>query len=155
MRSSRNACFALALAMLLVLPAAAQQAEPEEVEVDRNAALLLDEIRPTPGRDRLDTALVFSNQLGRDVRVGCRAFGRDGELVGRAGTRLPARGLRYLRASDFAPGGDFVGSVECLAGGRVLAEALLLTPAGATNLEVLQRARGRSTRIEFPLVANR
>ncbi len=152
---NRNACCALALTVALVLPAAAQQAPPEEVEVDRDAGLLLDDIHAAPDRDGLDTALVFSNQLEREVRVGCRAFGRDGQLVGRAGTGLPARALRYLRASDFAPGGDFVGSVECLAGGRVLAEALLLAPGGITNLEVLQRPRGRSTRLEFPLVANR
>lgn len=154
MRSSPK-CFALVIFAALTLPAAAQEALPEEVDVDRDGGLLLDEIDAAPDRDGLDTALVFSNQLDREVRVGCRAFGRDGQLLGRAGTGLPARGLRYLRASDFAPGGDFVGSVECLAGGRVLAEALLLAPGGITNLEVLQRARARSTRIEFPLVANR
>lgn len=148
-------CFALVMFAALTLPAAAQEALPGEVDVDRDAGLLLDEIDAAPDRDGLDTALVFSNQLDREVRVGCRAFGRDGQLLGRAGTGLPARGLRYLRASDLAPGGDFVGSVECLAGGRVLAEALLLAPGGITNLEVLQRARARSTRIEFPLVANR
>ncbi len=154
MRSSLK-CFALAIFAALTLPAAAQEALPGEVDVDRDAGLLLDEIDAAPDRDGLDTVLVFSNQLDREVRVGCRAFGRDGQLLGRAGTGLPARGLRYLRASDLAPGGDFVGSVDCLAGGRVLAEALLLAPGGITNLEVLQRARARSTRIEFPLVANR
>lgn len=153
MRALLHTLCAAAMAAALALPAAGQEAEPDELEVDRDPGQLLEDMHAD--RDAVESVLVFSNLLDRDVRVGCRAFGRNGRVVGRAGTGLPAHGLRYLRASDFAPGGDFIGSVQCVAGGRVVGEALLLTPLGISNLEVLQRGRKRSTQLEFPLVANR
>jgi hypothetical protein len=153
MRALLHLLCAVAMAGALALPVAAQEAEPGEVEVDRDPGALLEAIHAD--RDVVETALVFTNLLERDVRVGCRAFGRNGQLVGRAATGLPARGLRAILASDFAPGGDFVGSVQCVAGGRVLGEALLLAPGGISSLEVLQRPRNKSTGLEFPLVAQR
>ncbi|MEM9175706.1 MAG: hypothetical protein AAGC67_10765, partial [Myxococcota bacterium] len=104
--------------------------------------------------DTVNTALVFNNASGDVVHVFCRAFDADGAYEGRRVVRIPARGVRYLRASDFSSGGDFIGSAVCSSRARVAASAVLLAPGALTNLDVIQAdAWDEGNRVRFPLIA--
>jgi hypothetical protein len=156
----------LTLAVLLAAgPALAQDASiaraaelsvavevPDAPEIARDGGELAADLRSATDRDRdvADTALVFNNPGTGPAAVGCRGFDARGDYVGGAIVRIPARGLRYLRASDLSNGADFVGSAVCHSTSRLVAEAVLLAPSGATNLRVQQRR----LQVRFPVVAS-
>lgn len=122
------------------------------VEIDRTSAELGDELRPRDvDRDIADTALVFTNFSGTSARVRCVAYDRDGHAVGRAWVGVPALGVRYLLASDFANGADFIGHARCGTSRAVRGTAVFLG-GGITDLPAIQ-PRPYSGRIRFPLVA--
>ena len=106
--------------------------------------------RPVDDVDVADTALVFTNLSGRNARVKCVAFGKNGAPLGRAWLRLPALGLRYLLASDLSNDRDFVGHAQCAVAAGVKGSALFLGP-GLTDLPVLNP--DGPGRVRFPLVA--
>jgi hypothetical protein len=146
---------ALIVAMATASTASAQvsAADLPEVEIDRDADALRDEIRPRiKDIDLIDTVLVFTNTQSRSRPVRCLAFNRGGEPVGRTLTRLPANGVRYILASDLSNGRDFVGHVVCNTVGLVLPTGILLGPeienVGATVDEFESAAR-----LRFPVVA--
>ena len=147
----------LALISTTLLPLAAAQAqvsldastEPAR-EIARDAATLETELR-LPDRDRVDTALVFTNTGRERARVDCTAINRNGQRIGRIWLHVPPRGLRYALASDLSNGRHFVGSVECHAPSRVLGSAVLLAPLAMTDLRV-QQLQGIGT-ILFPVAA--
>ena len=134
-------------------PLAGAELQVPEIDVDRDGDALRDEIRPRPvDSDIADTALVFTNLTGNHVDVPCIARDQSGSLIGRTRTRLPARGLRYLRASDFSDGRDFVGHAECKSNGHAAATAVLFG-AEITDLPATSRRRGRGMHHRFPLIA--
>lgn len=136
--------------------AAALDAVPDEEapEIERDALDLQARLRERPtDRDSVDTALVFTNPGGDVAWVKCAGFDDRGRFVGAARTRVPIRGLRYLRASDVAGGRDFVGHVLCRSRGAVIGSAVLVG-AGLTDLDVQQRGAARRTLLRFPLVAS-
>jgi hypothetical protein len=151
----------LALAVLLAAgPALAQDTSTVEVaelsvavevpdapEIARDGGELAADLRSATDRDRdvADTALVFNNPGSGAAAVGCRGFDARGHYVGGAIVRIPANGLRYLRASDLSNGADFVGSAVS----RLVAESVFLAPSGPTDLRVLQRR----LQVRFPVVA--
>jgi len=128
--------------------AQADDSRPEtELRVDLREAMERD-------TDSVNTALVFNNGATEVVRVVCRAFDARGTYLGRRTLRVAARGVRYLRASDFSGGSDFIGSAVCSARGRVAASAILLAPGAITNLDVIQaHAWDDANRVRFPLIA--
>lgn len=113
------------------------------------------EVREAIERDTdvANTALVFNNTSTEDTTVICTAHGANGEFLGRRMARVPARGLRYLRASDLSSGADFVGSAVCSSRARVAASAVFLAPGSITNLDVIQAGPWDSHNIRFPLIA--
>ena len=118
----------------------------EELEVDMRAAVDRD-------TDVANTALTFNNVGVSAAIVVCRAFDGRGTALGIRAVHVPANGLRYLRASDFADGADFVGSAVCKSRVRVHGSAVFLAPGALTNLNVIHNVRKRVTTIRFPLVA--
>lgn len=137
--------------------ALAQEVADDGIEVTRSAEDL-NALAATPAdeQSRVETALVFTDLGGRATRVACRAHGADGAEVGRAFTRVPADGLRVILASDLSGGAPFAGRVTCFAGGRMMGKALLIAPAGMTQVgsNGVHVVRGVG-RIHFPLVATR
>lgn len=131
-------------------------AEPDPgplVEVDRDGDQLRDEIRPRPTDvDVADTALVFTNRSLRPVEIRCISRGHNGAIIGQAGTQVPASGLRYIRASDFSNGRDYVGSAECKSDRRIISSAILFGEE-ITRLDSKSRRRGRGMNHFFPVVA--
>ena len=124
-----------------------------EIEVERLGEDLRDEIRPRPvDTDVADTALVFTNHTGGVVYVKCVARDQGGNVVGRTRTRLPANGLRYLRASDFSNDRDFVGHATCKSTGHVTATGMLFGEE-ITDLPSQSRRQGRGMLHQFPLIA--
>lgn len=124
-----------------------------EIDIDRDGDALRDEIRPRPAdTDIADTALVFTSHVAKVVDVKCVARDQSGSVVGRIRTRLPAHGLRYLRASDFSDGRDFVGHAKCKSNGHVTATGMLFG-AEITDLPSKSRRRGRGMQHEFALIA--
>jgi len=124
-----------------------------QIDIERDGDALRDEIRPRPhDTDVADTALVFTSHVAQVVYVKCVARDQSGTVVGRTRTRLPARGLRYLRASDFSDGRDFVGHADCKSSGHVTATGILFG-AEITDLPSKSRRRGRGMQHEFPLIA--
>lgn len=124
----------------------------ETIEVDRNGDELRDEIRPRPTDvDITDTALVFTNRSHKVVKVRCISRTQDGAIIGQATTTVPAYGLRYIRASDFSEGRDYVGSAACKSNGRVVSGAILFGEE-ITQLNSDSRRRGRGMAHFFPVV---
>ena len=123
------------------------------VEVDRDGDQLRDEIRPRPTDvDVADTALVFTNRSQRTVEIRCISRGHNGSIIGQAGTHVPPSGLRYIRASDFSDGRDYVGSAECKSNRRVISSAILFGEE-ITRLDSKSRRQGRGMNHFFPVVA--
>jgi len=123
------------------------------VEVDRDGDQLRDEIRPRPiDTDRADTALVFTSRSQRMVEIRCISREHNGSIVGQAGTAVPPYGLRYIRASDFSGGRDYLGSAECKSDRRVASSAILFGEE-ITRLDSKSRRRGRGMSHFFPVVA--
>ncbi len=153
-RSSGSAAFAIMLlSLLFATHAMAQESEMPAIdilEVDRDSFSLQDELQEVD-RDLVNTALVFTNVGGRQLRVICRGFDGDGEPVGRVGLTIPGGGLRFALASDLSNGADFIGHVRCRARHRLRASSLLIAPSGITDLSAdMSRPRGG---IVFPVVA--
>jgi len=128
----------------------------EEVDIGRLEVELRVDITDAIERDTdvANTALVFNNAGRVATTVYCTAFSGNGEILGRGKTRVPAKGVRYLRASDLSDGVDFVGSAVCKARGRVTATSVFLAPGAITALDVKQYRRKRTSRMRFPLVAS-
>ncbi len=144
-----------AAALLLGSGMAAAQ-EVEAIDIGREEVQLRVDISDAIARDTdvANTALVFNNSGRVGTVVYCTAYAGNGDVLGRGKTRVPARGVRYLRASDLSDGVDFVGSAVCKARGRVTATAVFLAPGAITDIHVKQQKRGRSTRMRFPLIAS-
>ena len=123
------------------------------VQITRDATELTDALRPRPPEDAdvADTALVFTNEGGVPERVRCVGFNKNGRAVGRAWVAIPARGLRYLLASDLSYGRDFVGQVQCAAAVQIKGSAVLLGQ-NVTDLPAIQ-VQGTFGRLRFPVVA--
>ena len=147
----------VALLALAVAPSAAARdmldGGDDGIEITRDAAELPNELRPRPPEDAdvADTALVFTNEGGSAARVRCAGFNKNGYAVGRAWVAIPARGLRYVLASDLSRGRDFVGQVQCSAPVQVKGSAVFLGP-DLTDLPAFQ-VRGNFGRLRFPVVA--
>ena len=125
----------------------------ERIEAGRHGDQLRDEIRPRPiDTDRADTALVFTNRSQGVVQVRCMSRTHNGEIIGQAGTQVPPNGLRYIRASDFSNGRDYLGSAECKSDRRVLSSAILFGEE-ITRLDSKSRRRGRGMNHFFQGVA--
>jgi len=125
----------------------------DAVEVERDAASLVDELRVRPDdRDVADTALVFTSYSHHRQRVICVAFNKNGRIVGKTLTVLPPRGVRYVLASDLANDLDFVGSAQCGSHSSVKGTAVFLGP-GLTDLPVRQVPHSGVGRMAFPLIA--
>lgn len=133
-----------------------QAQELSEVDIGRLEIELRTDITDAVERDTdvVNTALVFHNSGIRDAAVRCVGYGANGEVLGRGMTRVPAKGVRYLRASDLSDGVDFVGSALCKANGNVVATAVFLAPGAITDLDVQQRPRRRRSHMRFPLIAS-
>ncbi|MBJ21961.1 MAG: hypothetical protein GY910_19535 [bacterium] len=142
---------------LLFMAVSISQAQTVSVQDDsRGENELRSELREAIDRDTdvANTALVFNNTTSGDAVVVCTAFGANGNFIGRGTVRLPARGVRYLRASDLSGGADFVGSALCASRVRVAASAIFLAPGSITNLDVIQAGPWDAHNIRFPLVAS-
>ena len=127
----------LCLCLLVAASSHAQDARVSTVEIDRGSDELSDAVRIRPDdidRDFINTALIFTNTSMDPNTVSCVARNDNGVAIGRARTAVPRKGLRFIFASDFANGADFVGSVDCWTNGRIAATALLLGPTGVTDL---------------------
>lgn len=129
--------------------------EPGDIEIEREAAMLFDEIRADPvDPSFIETALVFTNARRLPAKLRCAAFNQQGDGVGRVWVKLPPKGLRYVLASDFSDGKPFIGSARCIARGDVIGSAMLLGP-NLTDVKVRQRFDRNNgiTHITFPLIA--
>jgi hypothetical protein len=142
-------------AALFASAASAQTATP----VDRQD---LDEAFEAPILPpALDTALVFSNPHAVAVSATCRGFDADGNAIGETTTSVPARGLRFLLASDVSLRTPFLGSVNCVLGSVMNASGFLLGgAAGVTDVPAHVRIPTRKDRdktivARFPVVATR
>jgi hypothetical protein len=146
----------LCAAFLLFGPGLVSAQQLEEIELGREEVQLRVDISDAIERDTdvVNTALVFNNSGRVETVVHCTAYAGNGDVLGRGRTRVPARGVKYLRASDLSDGVDFVGSAVCKARGRVTATAVFLAPGAITDLNVKQNKRRRSTRMRFPLIAS-
>ena len=146
----------LSTALLLLGSGIAAAQQIEEVDIGREEVQLRADITDAIERDTdvANTALVFNNSGRIATVVYCTAFAGNGDVLGRGKTRVPARGVKYLRASDLSDGVDFVGSAVCKARGRVTATSVFLAPGAITDLDVKQRRQNRSTRMRFPLIAS-
>lgn len=147
----------LIAAAFVASAATAQTATP--VPVDRgNLGELLDTPILPPA---LDTALVFSNPNAFAVKASCRGHDADGNPVGAAVTEVPARGLRFVLASDLSVRAPFLGSVNCTLGGVMNASGFLVGgTAGVTDVPAhvripARKDRDRTILARFPVVATR
>jgi len=141
---------------LLVLGSTVASAQLINARDDaRTEAELKVDVRQAIERDTdvANTALIFNNTTGQDTLVVCSAYSAEGRMLGRKTAQIPARGLRYLRASDISKGVDFIGSAVCSSRARVAASAVFLAPGAMTNLDVIQLGPWDDTSIRFPLVA--
>ena len=143
-------------ALLAASAAQAQEVSATEADQSRPESELRADMRDAMERDTdsVNTALVFNNPSADVVHVFCSAFDSNGRYEGRRTVRIPGRGVRYLRASDFSSGDDYIGSALCQSRARVAASAVLLAPGAITNLDVIQAdAWDESNRVRFPLIA--
>ncbi len=146
----------VALATTLLIGGGIVQAQPADlVDVSRDEVQLRADMADAIDRNVAvaNTALVFNNASPRDTLVVCVAYDANGDVLGRKAAKVPARGVRYLRASDLSDGADFVGSAICRARGYVVSSAVFLAPGAITKLDVVTRKGKRSTRARFPLIA--
>ena len=153
-KSLTRSCVLVCTALLL--GAAASQAQtPTDRDDSRGEEQLRVEVRQAMDRDTdtTNTALVFNNTTAAVAHVVCIAYSAEGRMLGRKVARLPARGVRYLRASDLSGGTDFIGSAICATRARVVASAVFLAPGSLTNLDVIQAGPWDDTNIRFPLIA--
>ena len=132
--------------LLLLVSAVAQ--EVAQIDDARDKVELQADIRDAIERDIdvANRALVFNNASRRATTVHCTAFSANGEALGKRVARVPALGVRYIRASDLSGGADCIGSTFCKARGSVVGSAVFLAPGSITNLDILRKMR-------FPLVA--
>ena len=149
------------LALALAGGASAQTADASTVSTtDTPVERTADELRTDVSDalrhdiDTTDTALVFNAPGPGAAVVYCRGYDQNGRQLGRTATKIPTRGLRYIRASDLANGHDFVGSAFCQTRGNVVASSVFIAPGAITNLDVDQAHVSGMTRIQFPLVAS-
>ncbi len=152
----RSLPFAIVALVLGAGVASAQALAMADRDDSRSETELRVEMREAVDRDTdsTNTALVFNNTTNQDAIVFCTAYGANGRLLGRKIAKLPARGTRYLRASDLSNGADFVGSALCSSRARVAGSAVFLAPGAITNLDVIQAGPWDSNRIRFPLIAS-
>ena len=145
-----------ATAIVLLAGGLAHAQEVEEIDVARDDSELRVELRTAIDRDTdvANTALVFNNVTSSATHVHCVAWDGNGNRLSRKTARIPARGVKYLRASDLSDGVDFVGSAVCTSRSRIAASAVFLAPGAMTNLEVIQSDPWHATRIRFPLIAS-
>ena len=147
---------AFLLAAALVAPAVAAQTATPVDRADLGEAFEAPILPPA-----IDTALVFSNPHAVAVKAVCRGFDADGGSVGEISTEVPARGLRYVLASDLSIRTPFLGSVNCLLGSVMNASGFLLGgAAGVTDVPAHVRIPARKDRdktivARFPVVATR
>jgi hypothetical protein len=150
----RTTLFASVLCLFLGASLASAQAirsrDDSRGEVDLKA-----DVRRAIDRDTdvANTALVFNNPGNQAASVVCLGYGPNGNMLGRRVAQIPARGLRYLRASDLSGGVDFIGSAICSSRVRLAGSAVFLAPGSITNLDVIQAGPFDSNSIRFPLVA--
>ena len=142
----------------LAAPLAGAEEKPETApdlaeaeDLGRDVRDLQTDIRP-PDDDIADTAIVFSNFAGTERRVRCIAYNGAGEKIGRGLVGIPARGTRYIRASDLSNGADFIGHVLCGAHSSVFA-SVVFVGGGLTDLPAVQHHGRGWGRIRIPLVA--
>jgi len=142
--------------LLLAAPAGAEDPAPNEgPEVVRGGSELQAlAAMPSAQRTGVETALIFTNVGGSEFRVLCAAYDAEGSPLGHAWTRIPARGMRVLLASDLSAGADFAGPVECLALGRVVPSGLLLTPSGISAVGSERYHGVHADFVRFPLAAS-
>ena len=158
-RSFRPAPWTLiaTLVVLFVATGATAQSQTLDSRDDsRDEVELRAEVRGAVERDTdlTNTALLFNNTTGEVATVVCTAYGANGNLLGRKYARVPALGVRYLRASDLSGGVDFVGSALCWSRARVVGSAVFLAPGSIMNLDVIQAGPWDSHTIRFPLIAS-
>lgn len=131
------------------------QAQGVEIDEARGAEELRAEMRDAAAGDvdTTNTALLFNNVTRINSYVVCTAYDGNGNVLGTKRAYVPKRGVKYLRASDFSNGADFVGSAVCTSRERMAASAVLLAPGAITQLDVIQPDAWDLTRIRFALIA--
>ncbi|MDP6377344.1 MAG: hypothetical protein QF515_18855 [Pseudomonadales bacterium] len=125
-------------------------------DIDRDGDALRDELSLRPDdRDITDTAVVATNTSSQPAVMICAAFDSNGHKLGAASMRVPAKGLRYVRASDLSNGIDYVGQVKCRTGNHgIHGSVFLMGPGGTTDMPVLQRGVNGSKHIVAPVTAS-
>jgi len=141
--------------LALVVPAVAAQDAASVREIERDAVSLRDriELPPPPDVSTADTAIVFTNVGNRHAAARCVAFDYEGERIGQTRVRVPARGMRWLLASDLSDGQRFVGNAHCFVNGQMLASAVYLG-RGITDLPVKQASAAGQFRVAIPILAH-
>ncbi len=144
--------------ILMVASITVQADDSDAVEIVRDGADLAVELDVRPDRDTTDTAIVASSVGDANVDsavVICRAFDANGQRIGIAKMQVPARGLRYLRASDITNGQDYVGQVRCTARPHTVAvTAYLVAPSGITDLKSRQHSHRGVSHTLVPVTAS-
>ncbi|HEB90495.1 MAG TPA: hypothetical protein ENI85_13065 [Deltaproteobacteria bacterium] len=142
--------------LLITLAGAAQAQQVDEIaDTGRDDIQLQADMTDAIERNVVvaNTALVFTNAGRHDTLVVCVGYDANGNVLGRRAAKVPSQGVRYLRASDFSGGADFVGSALCKARGHVIPSAVFLAPGAITHLDVRSTKGKRATRVRFPLIA--
>ena len=143
---------ALFLIAAVALPSVTLAQTPPEVDVQRNSDELKTLVVPDPTRPSTDSALVFTNPGGLDAYVRCNAYDANGNWVGRTRTLVPARGLRYIRASDLSGGAAFLGQAKCWSVRHVIGSGFIVAPGGITPTSVLSHRHEVTQYFRFPVV---
>ena len=143
------------LVLAFVVPTAVAQDAGSVREIERDAASLRDriELPPPPDVSTADTAIVFTNVGNRGAAARCVAFDYEGERIGHTRVRVPARGMRWLLASDLSDGQRFIGNAHCFVNGQMLASAIFLGP-GITDLPVKQATTAGEFHVAIPILAH-
>ena len=110
--------------------------------------------RPVDERDIIDTALLFTGAGNEVSVVRCVAFGRNGQRLGAAWLRVPGKSLRFMLASDLVNDLDFLGSVHCHSGGRVIGSEVVIGLIN-TDIDVIQNPGATRSTIIYPVVVSR